>query len=62
VPVGSSKWDVKSLSKHSNKALKTMVKTAIKLYAPVDKQQGSNAGCFKNRQSTDFLTQNLHVS
>jgi hypothetical protein len=39
VPVESSKWDVKSLSKHSNKALKTMVKIAIQLYAPTDKQQ-----------------------
>jgi hypothetical protein len=47
--VGSSKWDVKSLSKHSNTTLKTMVKIAIKLYAPAEKQQRGTAGGFKNQ-------------
>jgi hypothetical protein len=62
VPIWSSKWDVKSLSKHSNRALKTMVKIATQLYAPADKQQGGTAGGFKNQYSTDFLTQNLYLS
>jgi len=49
VPVGFSKWDVKSLSKHSNKPLKTIVHIAIQLYAPADKQEGGTAGGFKNQ-------------